>query len=392
MMNRNRVGSLCVLLATALLVAACGSSSNSSTATGSRTSTNTPAVSGSLTNEVAALKQRPTTIGTTQPLGKPLPKAGTIDYLECGDPGCNLPFVPYLQSAAKAAGWNVDIINEGLTPQTVKAAWDQAVRNNPDAMVLTGGFPTSIFQTELAVMAKRHVPIVDFAGPEATPPAGITGIIYGGSYFAHIGKLWADAMTVASGGKANVLNVYVTTFPATAVAEAATVSELKKVCPGCTSTSFNLPATSIGAGLPQTIAGRVQGLPNVDWLTLPYTSFEKGVPAALAAVGRTPGLAASDVKIISQDKGTAEIGDIMSGKSYGTINLATPEAMWRSMDIILRAKLGLSVAPSTVPSSYTYWLLTKDNVPAGLGSAPNDGALPNAADYQTAYKQLWGVK
>ncbi|HEX3737523.1 MAG TPA: hypothetical protein VHV53_08255 [Solirubrobacterales bacterium] len=385
------------LVLAAAVISGCGSgSSSSSSASGSESSASSEGeeASGSslegLKEEVAALKERPTEIGLTESITKPLPKGGKIDMLVCGVPACGY-FVPYLKEAATAAGWTVKPINEGLTPETVKAAWEQVVRDEPDAVVITGGYPTEIFQTQLNEVAAKNIPVVDFANASTKPGTGEVAIIFGGTRFANIGKLWARIVTAESEGKANVLNVYTSTFPSTTVAAEAFDAEIKKICSGCSVEDFNIPATDVGKEVPQQIASKVQANPNTDWVVIPITDFERGVPEALRGVGREPGLGEGQVKLLGQDDSITEMEDIENEEMFGTINLPQSEAMWRAMDIVLRSKLGLPTQGSTSLESYKEWLLTKENLPPGIVETVS-GSVPGSVEYVAQYKKLWGIE
>lgn len=374
------------VLALAAFAVGCGSDGDDSGSTGSEGGSDLAAVE----QAVADLKERPTEIGITEPIDKPLPEAGSIDMLVCGVPACGY-FVPYLKQAAAAVGWKVNAINEGLTPETVKGAWEKVVRDEPEAVVVTGGFPTEIYQAQLNQVAAKEIPVVDFASPLMDAPPGISGIIFGGVRFAEIGRLWAKTITAESGGKANVLSVFTSTFPATKVAADAFNAEIGKVCSACEVTEFDIPATSVGKDVPQQIASKVQANPDVDWVIVPITDFERGVPDALRGIGREPGLGDGEVKLIGQDGSITLMEDIEREEAFGTINLPQSEAMWRAMDIVLRSKLGLPVEGSVSADSYIEWLLTKENLPEGILDTVS-GSVPGSVDYEQQYKELWGVE
>ena len=137
--------------ATAIVAVGCGSSDSGSTSTsapaaastGASTTASATTDSGGQYAEIKAqvdkLTQHPTQIPQTTPLDQPPPKGKTISYLQCGAPVC-VTLGKYLTDGAKAVGWKVNVIDEGGTPETVKAAWDEAIRQKPDAIVPTGGW------------------------------------------------------------------------------------------------------------------------------------------------------------------------------------------------------------------------------------------------------------
>jgi ABC-type sugar transport system substrate-binding protein len=338
----------------------------------------------SVAARLTKLEQRPTHIAITTPLKGKVPAGKTIDWLSCGVPACDDKYPP-LKAAAAAVGWKVKFINEGLTPELVKAAWDEVVRDKPAAVAVSGGFPTAIFKSELAVMQKRGVPIVSYGDPSLNPvPPGLTAEVDGGNRMYNlIGKNFADWVAVKSNGKANVLYAYSSTYPVLVVQSNGYKAEIAKVCPACTTTYFDAPATSIGTDLASKIASEVQAHPDVNYVVAAFNDMEAGVPDALAGIGRTPG---KDIQIITQDQNANTLADIRSGKLQATYVNPAGESMWQTMDVILRATLKQSITPSIDQASNTQWWVTSANVPAGSGS------LNNVADYVAQFKKLWGVK
>lgn len=381
-----------VALAAAAIAAGCGSDDDSSTSTssaGASTGTETTSSGGeaaSLQAEIEELMVRPTKIGITEPIEEPLPEGGTIDYMQCGVPDCADLAQP-LKDAAAAAGWEVKVIDIGLTPEEVKAGWQQAVRDNPDAIVTTGGFPAEFFEEELDQIAAKDIPVVTYGDAAVEPPHGMTAVVNGGVRFELIGELWAKLIAAQSGGDGNILYVHTSTFPVTGVSLRTFKETLSEVCPDCKVEEFDAPATSIGKDLAQKIASRVQANPETDYIIGAFADMTTGVPDALAAVGRTAGTGDDDVKIVTQDQGPQLVEAIKDGQVLTTFSLPGGETQWQSMDIILRSKLGLPIEGSTDIESYTKWFVTQDNMPSDLSS----GEIENVADYQEQFKKLWGI-
>ena len=174
------------LAATALVAVGCGSSNDDSTSSSASTAAASTSAAASTTAadsggqyadikaSVAKLEERPTQIPETVPLDKPPVKGKTISYLQCGAPIC-VTLGKYLTEAAAAVDWKVNVIDEGGTPETVKAAWDEAIRQKPDAIVPTGGFPHEIFGDELKQAKSMNIPVVGHS--EAVPADPAEGFI-----------------------------------------------------------------------------------------------------------------------------------------------------------------------------------------------------------------------
>src|SRR5512132_3227034 len=124
--RHSRAAVVAALLAVAAIaVTACGSSSDTSSSSGSSGASSAGALTAA--DKLAAQwQQRPTQIPVTQPVGKPIPTGKRIDFINCGVTSCTILY-NNLSQAAKTLGWTVKQINTQGTPETVQAAWKQAV-------------------------------------------------------------------------------------------------------------------------------------------------------------------------------------------------------------------------------------------------------------------------
>jgi ribose transport system substrate-binding protein len=340
-------------------------------------------VAASVSSRLTAAQKRPTKIAITTPL-KSKPVSGkTVEWLQCGVPAC-VQLTKPLREAAQAVGWKLKVVDEGLTPEKVKAAWDQVVRDKPDAVVLSGGFPPSIFKSELATVKKRGIPIVSYGDPAITPPSGYTGLVDGGLRMRdYLGRYFADWVATKSKGKASVLYVYTSTFPVLIAQSSGYKKEIAKVCPKCTTTYYDAPATSIGKDLAGKVASQMQAHPDVNYIIGAFNDILLGVPAALKGAG----VDTSKVKLITQDDDTNTLASIQKGEIEMAMQNPGGETQWQTMDIILRKTQGMSVTKSTNLGSYTRWVLTKSNLPP----KSQWGDLNSVADYKAQFKKLWHV-
>ena len=109
----------------------------------------------------------PTTIPVTTPHQKPIPTGKSIAYITCGVATC-VDISNAIKAAANVLGWKSTQINSNGTPESVKAAWDTAVRLHPTA-VLGSGFNRSMFEPELQKLKAMGVGFFDCC---ETDPAG----------------------------------------------------------------------------------------------------------------------------------------------------------------------------------------------------------------------------
>jgi len=167
---RLRFAVVATVASLATLTAACGSSGGTGSSGPSSSSTAGSSGNSQLQQVVQTTSSRPASIGITAPVGKPIPKNKTIAALFCSIPSCTI-LNTYAQQAADALGWKLVKINIGLTPETVKAGWDQAVALHPDA-IISAGFPPALYPSELKTLASENIPVIEGSIAYNTQPGG----------------------------------------------------------------------------------------------------------------------------------------------------------------------------------------------------------------------------
>ena len=198
------------LVALALVIAGCGGGSSSTSSSGGSTessegseATKAPAGKREEGEESSARKapsrkppkaneefeERPTSVGIETPVGKPIPEGKTIDFIQCGVPACKTEGELF-EAAADELGWTIKSINAGTTPEEIKAAYDQAIKDEPDA-VLGSGYPRALFEPEIAQLKAKNIPVIEFFVEEEAGN-GITAVIGGIPTSEFQGKMMAD--------------------------------------------------------------------------------------------------------------------------------------------------------------------------------------------------------
>jgi ribose transport system substrate-binding protein len=387
-----------VLVAISVVAAGCGSSSSSSSSSGSTASESSSSsstvssgegeseggASGAIEEKLEAALERPTQINIKTPLRGKIPSGKTIDWLECGAPVCAAE-TPTLKAATDALGWNLNVVNEGLDPETVKAAWDKAIEDEPDGMVVSGGFPVSIYKSELETMEERKTPMIAYGDPSIEPPPGYLAVVAGGEYQQDLmAPLKADWIAAKGGGDSKILFVYSSTLPVLVVQKEAFEKEIKKVCSGCETTYFDAPATSIGKNLANEVAQQVQAHPETTYIVGGYNDLMLGVPAALRSAGVEEGA----IKLITHNQDSSLLQEIGNGEVEMTIVQPLGETMWQSVDILLRHMLGMSIAESSSLSAYATWIVNQENLPEKSELTPYLKTVP---DFEAQFKKLWGI-
>ncbi|HSZ31394.1 MAG TPA: sugar ABC transporter substrate-binding protein [Pseudonocardiaceae bacterium] len=366
-----------VAVAAVASLAALSACSSGGTSSNAPASSKTSSSTSQLQQVVQAALQRPTSIGITTPVGKPIPKNKTIAALFCSIPSCTI-LNTYAQQAAAALGWKLVPINIGLTPETVKAGWDQAVALHPDA-VISAGFAPTLFPSELATLASEHVPVIEGSIAYNTQPGGgLTAVYDGNAANQAAGKLQAQWVVSKWGTKANVLSIGVPTFPTITTVVDSFQSEYKKLCSSCTLGSISLSASDIGTPeVASAVTAYLQAHPGVNVIESSDSDVAIGLPAALQNAGQNP-------DIVLLDTSPTVSNYIAAGQVSVTTGVDWPTIIWQMFDTFARIFTNQSTSPD-VDAPSPQWLITKSNIPS------TSSYFPLVANYQDQFKKLWGL-
>lgn len=325
---------------------------------------------------VKSLEQRPTHLPTSKPITGSIPSGKTIDWLQCSTPACTILTKP-LEQAAAVLGWKVHVVNAGITPETVKNAWDVAVKDHPDAVMATG-FPKTIFASELAQLKADNIPVID--GFVATKRGdGITAVVQGNNTNHRIGTALADWVLAKKGTSADTLLVTSSTFPTLNRVASGFNKEYKRLCSSCALGTLNEPATSFGTTLPSDVVGYLKTHPTVNYVVADEGSIPLGLPQALSSAGLS-----GKVTVVTQYPSQTTVQYLSQGSLTAIVMPQEIDAMWQMTDALARYYAKQSVVPAEAPSPL--WLVTKKS------SAQLQYPYYLVPHYQAKYKQLWGVK
>jgi ABC-type sugar transport system substrate-binding protein len=363
------------------VVAGCGSSksNNATTATGANASSAAPSSSGSSQASAAITKllTRPTKIGITTPIKGGVPKGKRIAYLQCGVPDCTL-IGNALQAATAKVGWTMTKIPTGTSPENVAAAWQEALRQHPDGIVMTGGYPVAYYRSEVAQAAREKIPVVALAQQDQGKPFNLvigSGQVMG-TTAGKIASEWV-ASKITSG---NVLVVNIPGIGAVQSEVSEFQSELPKLCSRCSVQTLSVPPSSVGTNASTLIANYLQGHQTTKYVYLTTIDLAVGLPAALASASLQP------VPTIAAVQDTVGLGLLKTHQAglQATVYWVDVEAAWRAVDAFARYMRHQSLAPD-MDATLPQWLVTPANLPP-------QRPLPSVADYVQQFDALWGVK
>jgi ribose transport system substrate-binding protein len=376
---RSRGAAAAVAVTVCLVVAACGSSDDSSTTSSAGSSTTSSASADSVKVKAQAavdpVLKRPTSIGEFEPTGKSVPKNKTIVSIFCSLPSCQAQ-AKALQDATEAVGWQFKNIDAGLAPETIKAAWDQAVKLKPDGVV-TAGFSRQIYEPELKALHDAGTVVV--AVDTGDPPSPETITFADQAWNEGAGERLANYALSQDGDKVRGLSVFSKAFAIQGWVAQGFEKTITGACSSCTHENLEVPVTSIGKNLPQLITGYLNSHPDVNWVYLGYNDMAIGLPAALQSAG------IDGVKFVTLDNGPVDEKYVADGTPLVAEDAyTTHEFMWGAVDRMLRRFTG-TTGELGLPPGFPVWVLTEDNMPA------ERGYFPLVVDYEAQFKKAWGI-
>lgn len=373
-----------IALTATILAAASGVAACSSTAKTASNTSNTSSNAGSSTGgglaqakaDVQKFLMRPTDFGITQPIGKPVPTGKTIDFIYCGVPICSV-YGDAVTRAAKILGWTTDVITTQGTPESIKAAWDTAVRNKPAAVISTG-WDTPNYAPELAQLKAMNIPVFNDATTDPGPTGNVTARIQNGQQNGLSGTELAAWIVADSSGAAKTLYVNLPAYAILADTQTAFNTAYASYCPGCKLEHMDLPLTVLGKDAPATVVTYLRSHPDINYIAFSVDAAAIGVPAALKAAGL-----AGKVKFAGISGTTQNLQYVKDGDETATINHGYFEEMYSLVDSAARVAAGAKL-DEVFKYQVPFWIDTKDTITSTTGYSP---VVPNI-DQKAA--QLWG--
>lgn len=365
------------LLTSALALSACGGGDDS---TGGDSSTTAEGGGSKIQKEATeSLKQWldvPKELWIKTPLPKPPPTDVTISVMDCGVPACTA-WAEAVKEGAEALGWTATRIPQGITPQEITAAWNQVVRELPDAVV-TIGIPKVLFSKQLATLKANDIPVLNAAVDEGAGEGQVLALAGPSPFAEETGNVWADYVISKLGEDANVLAVSSPEFPITEAYERGFLKYYEEYCPDCGVTKLQVSAAQVGNGQNTTqIIGALRSNPDVNFI-VSNDALTVGLPGAM----KTAGL---DVPIIGEAPTPTQFGYIEEDGVYqGSVVFAPYEVGWQMVDWLARYIEGVPTKPAE--AEMPTFLLTKETLEPGATEF-----YPFIPDWDKEFEALWGV-
>jgi ABC-type sugar transport system substrate-binding protein len=369
--NGAHKGAALLVLGAALVAAAgCGSNSGGSTAQGG---------GGAGVAEAQTLAKqattRPTSIGLTKPIGKPVPTGKKVVFISCGVEACEIQGNIIKQGAADL-GWTAETIGTDGSPEQLQNAFKTALRQGADGVIINAVNRASVAK-QIEQAKKEGVAFVTSASVDE-PGDGILANIADKRNSGNIGEHLAAQIVADSNGKANTLFVNISAFQILKALGDQFSSSYKKYCPDCKYDALDIPVTSLGKDAPDRIVSYLRSHPQVNYVVLSVSNaLGAGLPAALRAAGL-----ADKVKIVGQSGDSQTFQDLQAKNINSVAAYDYYTVDYLMLDALARHFAGAPPQPANPP----LWLVTPENMPAEA----TKGLFPVVPTYRDEFKKLWG--
>jgi ABC-type sugar transport system substrate-binding protein len=370
-----------------LVTAACGSSDSSTAEPETDTGSESSSSSGDPADDpMAAATEALAGFTNTDGLQYPEPPGAfdpgshKVAIISCGQTGIGCQQMSeFAQNAAAAAGWEASPTFDGKFDPNQQAAYvQQALNQGYDAIILASIDAKSI-QAAIDAANAADVPVAcimcENAGMEEQVMDATTGGYNGGLALSTF-------VTVAVGGKGNIVGFDDKSFPIVAARMTGLQDGLKEYCPDCTYSQEDFPTTDLAKPGPPTWNGFLSANPpgKVQLVAGPYDFMS--LPAA-----KTTQQAGRDDPLITGFDAYSEFVKAIETADPPTAaaTIAAPfeYCAWAAMDNVARVVAGedtwdMSKLPVAV--------VDKDNA-----SEFSDGYLKPPFSVPDMFTELWGT-
>lgn len=371
---------LLLMLAVALMAAGCSKTSSSSSGSSSAAASSqasSPAASAALQEAralVAAHSQRPTSIGVTTPITKPIPTGKKIVFISCGTDTCTLQGTIVAQGA-KELGWTAStIVTNGSAP-SIQGAMTSAIRSGANGIILNA-VPISEFRPQLQEAVSKGILFEECC---TTDPVG-NGLMYvtvTPQDDGTIGQVLAASVASDSNGTGQALFVQ---LPIPVLEPMATQFKagLAKYCGGaCGYNELDIPITSTATQTTTQIVAFLRAHPTVKYVALSVDgALGVGLPAALKIAGL------SGIKVVGEG-GTPQVFQYIADGNPPWLSVPFDyyTTDYQMLDAFARKWAGV---PVVKPAAWDWWLMSSSDLPS------SSTLFPVVASYRQDFLKLWG--
>jgi ribose transport system substrate-binding protein len=285
----------------------------------------------------------------------------------------------YAVEAAKALGWNAEIVPGAGTPESFTQAFDTALSKKPD-VIMTMAVPDVLVGASLAKAKEQGVVTISVAdAPNASGTDAYDAYVSYRMPLMH--QVNAYNIIAETEGKANVILINDSAFPNLVESN----KQFQKVMAECADCKVNVVDWQITDALDpvkadSAITAALQANPDATHLVLPYSIGLSSVIEAVRKAGKT-----DSVKVVTKDGDEIGLQAVASGGAAFDAGVSLEWVAYAGVDEAIRGVSKSGYTP-TEKLGLGVHLFTKENTPAD-GQAD----YTQFVDFKAKYLSLWGV-
>ncbi len=384
---RRRRGTMVLLVASALMLAACGQDTTASSASAGSNASVAPDAQAAARSAVEAGYKGTSTLPDAT--SRPAAKGKRVIFISSGQNSISssIPLAGQVE-AAKALGWDTQLLDGQSNPSLWPGLVRQAIAAKPDAISLQSiDCPLVAKPLEEAKAAGIKIAAAysfDCNDPKFGGEAHFDAIPFYaaakgdlGAFTRSYGQLQGEAAIAKLGDKANVLQLNDEEFRILDYTNEGFQTAVKAGGGKITYSTFQV--ADLGPKLEALVSGELLKNPDVNVVKSPYTGATLlGIVSGIQKAGRT-----GKVYVIGGEGFAPEL-DLMRKNAVDVVNINPPAWVgWATIDSLSSVFNGQKPVDCGIG-----WTLV--DAQHGLPSATG-AAFDTFPDYRSVYKKAWGV-
>lgn len=346
MKRRRNVGTAAVLLATTILMAACGPETASE---GSGAGADVAAAEAFIADYVGQPSEFPTDERLTS---RPAPGTKVV-FVDAGTRIGELQWT-LVQPGAKQLGIDLVRVEAGVDATSVSTAFDTVVSMKPDGVLIAAVNPL-LYARQLEELREQGVTVVATAANDGAK-YGFDAVTFGDPDVQVAGELLGAWTIARSEGKADEIALY--TVPELSFSDLEIESAQAKIaelCPECETRIVEIPVSQLGSTASQTVVSDIQAHPGTDFAVFATDEIGIGLPSALSVAGL-------ELKTVGAGASPANLEQIKAGQEDAALGTDLNIQMWSLVDQFAREYAGQALSGAQARGEIVKQFLTKEDL------------------------------
>ena len=284
----------------------------------------------------------------------------------------------YVLEAAKALGWNAEVIDGQFNPEVWLTAFDSAIAKKPDAIIAIA-IPDVAVDAKLAAAREAGIVTVSIADtPASNSQNGYDAYVSYRMPLMH--QVLAYAVIAESGGTANSILINDSGFPNLVTSN----EEYKGVMAKCTGCVVNQVEWTTGDALDPVktdavITAALAANPDATYIVLPYSIPLTSVLESVRKAGK-----GDTVKVVTKDGDAVGLGAVVKGDSPYLPGVGLDWVAYAGIDQVARGLAGDAYVAAEKTGLGVHLWTQADT------AADGSSDYTKWVDFKSEYKRLWG--